>query len=101
MPQAIDFTTFVSLVEVSEPNVQNIQELASVWGQIKQELDEIGAEVLESFAVLGEVDFIVVFEAEDMDTAFKSDVVLERHGLSVQTMEVTPTEHFAKLVEDS
>jgi len=101
MPQAIDFTTFVSLVEGSEPNVPNIQELASVWGQIKQELDEIGAEALESFAVLGEVDFILIFEAEDMDTAFKSDVVLERHGLSVQTREIKPTEHFAKLVENS
>jgi len=100
MPQDADFTTFVSLVDVSEPNVQNIQELASVWGQVRQELDDIGAEVRDSYAVLGEVDFIVIFEAEDMDTAFKSDVVLERHGLRVQTMEVTPTEHFAALVED-
>lgn len=100
MPQDVDFTTFVSLVEVNEPNLQNIQELASVWGEIKQELEHIGAEVLDAYAVLGAVDFIVVFEAERMDTAFQADIVLERHGLSVQTMEVTPTEHFAELVKD-
>ena len=91
----------MSLIDVSEPDVQNIKELASIWGRIMTELDEVGATVLDSFAVRGKVESIVVFEAEYMDAAFKPDVVLERHGLGVQTMAVTPTKHFAALVEDA
>jgi uncharacterized protein with GYD domain len=100
MPQNTDFTKFVSLVDINDPTVQNVQELAALWGEIQQEFQEEGAEILDSYAVLGEVDFIVVFEAPSAEEAFKSAVVLESHGMSAQTMEVTPTEEFAELVTD-
>lgn len=94
------FTRYASLVDVNEATAQNVQELASVWGQIDNELSEIGVEVEESYAVLGEVDFLVVFEAPTKEAAFKADVVLERHGLDVQTMEIAPTSQFSELVHD-
>lgn len=94
------FTSFVALVDVNEPDAQNVQELASIWGTIENELAEIGVAVQASYAVLGEVDFLVVYEAPGPDVAFQADVVLERHGLDVQTMELTPTDHFAELVHD-
>lgn len=94
------FTRYASLVDVHEANAQNVQELASIWGQLDNELSEIGVEVEESYAVLGEIDFIVVFDAPNNEAAFKADVVLERHGLDVQTMEIAPTEQFAELVHD-
>jgi uncharacterized protein with GYD domain len=95
-----DRTKFVALVDVTESNVQNVQEMASVWGEIRREFEEIGATVEESYAVLGGFDFLVVFESPDAETAFRADVVLERHGLEVQTMHVVDTESFAGLVED-
>lgn len=94
------FTTYVALVDVSEANAQNVQELASIWGTVENELAEVGVAVQASYAVLGEVDFLVIYEAPGPDITFKADVVLERHGLDVQTMELTPTEHFAELVHD-
>jgi uncharacterized protein with GYD domain len=100
MPQNTDFTTFVSLVNINDPTIQNVQELAALWGEIRQEFEEAGAEVIESYAVLGEVDFIVIFEAPSTEVGFKSGVILERHGMDAQTMEITPTEEFAQLVTD-
>jgi uncharacterized protein with GYD domain len=94
------FTTYASLVDMDETSAQNVQELASIWGEIENELADIDVEVEESYAVLGEVDFLVVFEAPTNETAFKADVVLERHGLDVQTMELTPTSQFSELVHD-
>lgn len=100
MSQYAEFTTFVAQVDVVEQNVQNAQELASVWGQIRGELDEIGVDVKASYAVLGDVDFVVVYEAPDMETAFKASLTVERHGMDVETLQATPTDHFAQLVEE-
>jgi uncharacterized protein with GYD domain len=100
MTQNTEFTRFVALVDVNDANVQNIQEMAAVWGEIRREFEEIGAVVEDAYAVLGEFDFVVVFEGADTETAFKTDVILERHGLDVQTMPVTDTDAFAELVKD-
>ena len=93
-------TRFVSHVDVDDANAQNVQELASIWGRIENELQELDVEVQESYAVLGSTDFLVVFEAPSTDEAFQADVVLERHGLDVETNQMVPTREFAGLVED-
>lgn len=100
MAQQTEFTRFVALVDVAEPDAQNIQELAALWGDIQQEFDHIDASIEESYAVLGEFDFLVIFEGPTTETAFQADVVLERHGLTVQTMEIIDTRNFSELVTD-
>lgn len=94
------FTRFVSLVDVNEADAQNVQELASIWGGIENELQDLDVEVLDANALLGSTDFLVVFEAPSTDEAFQADVVLERHGLDVHTMQMVSTERFSALVED-
>jgi uncharacterized protein with GYD domain len=100
MSQQTTATRYVSLVDVSDPNVQNVQDLAATWGDVREELTEVGVEVENAHVILGEVDFVVVFAAESTEAAFRADVVLERHGLDVQTMEALPTEEFGALVEE-
>lgn len=91
---------FVALVDATEQDAQNVQEMASVWGDVRQEFERIGAAIEESYAVLGEFDFLVIFECPDTETAFRADVVLERHGLAVETMHAVDTASFAELVEE-
>lgn len=100
MPQEHTFTTYAALIDIADPNVQNVQEMASIWGDIQQEFDRVGASIDDAYAALGEHDFVVIFESPDTETAFQADIVLERHGLDVQTMEVVDTEAFAELVTD-
>ncbi len=90
---------YVALVDIRE-RIQNAQELASVWGNIRAEFEEFGVTLKESYAVLGEYDYILVFDAPDRDTAFKAGIAVESHGMDVQTMEIIPIDDFAQLVDD-
>lgn len=92
--------TYLSLAKVTGHTIQNVQELAAVWGDVASEVNQFDATLRDSYAVLGDYDFVLVFEAPDHDTAFKVALTMERHGLDMQTMEIIPTERFAELVED-
>lgn len=91
--------TYTALIEVKESHVQNAQELAAVWGDIRSDLDAIG-ELKEAYAILGEHDFLVLFEAQDRGEALQMSLSMERYGLDTQTMELIPIDQFGELVED-
>lgn len=93
-------TTYASLVDAADRSVQNAQELSSIWGEIRTEFEDHDAEVRDSYAILGEHDFLVIFDAPDRETAFKSALTLRRHGLSAQTMAIVDTDDFAHLVDE-
>jgi uncharacterized protein with GYD domain len=90
---------YASLVDV-RTDFQNAQELTSVWGDIRSDLEEQNADLEHTYAILGEYDFLVVMEAPDRDTAYQAGVALERHGLDAQTMEIIPTDELAQVVDD-
>ncbi|WP_126662874.1 GYD domain-containing protein [Haloterrigena salifodinae] len=92
--------TDASLVDVDDRSVQNAQELSSIWGAIRTEFEDHEAEMLDSDAILGRHDFLVLFDAADRELAFKSALTLRRHGLSAQTMEIVDTDDFANLVDE-
>lgn len=100
MPQRDEFTKCVLLAQLETSDVQNPQDLAALWGGIREQCRKFGAEVDESYAALGQYDFVVVLDAPDDDTCFKCSMVMEREGLDVQTMKVIPTDEFGELVSD-
>lgn len=91
---------YASLIQTSDRNVQNAQELASIWGEIRTEIQEHDCELRDAYAVLGEHDFLVIFDAPDREGAFKAALTLRRHGLSGQTMELVDTADFSHLVDE-
>lgn len=92
--------TYVSLINATNRDVHNAQELAVIWGEITAELGEYDADLIDSYAVLGEHDFLLIFEVPNRESAFKTALTLHRHGLTAQTMEILNTDEFARLVED-
>lgn len=93
--------TYAAHVAVDDREFQNVQELASIWGEIRGELEEFEVNIIDTYAVLGAYDFLILFEAPDRNTVFQTVITIESHGLDLQTMEITPTENFADLVDDS
>jgi uncharacterized protein with GYD domain len=91
---------YASHVTVVDREFQNVQELASIWGEIRRELEAFEVEIIDTYAVLGSYDFLVLLEAPDRNTVFQAAITVESHGLDLETVEVTPTESFADLVED-
>ena len=92
--------TYVALVEVREEQVQNAQDLATVWGEIREDVSDVGGELIDAYAVLGAHDFLVLFEADGPEQAMQVSIGVERYGLDTQTMEVIPVERMGELVED-
>ncbi|WP_049922831.1 GYD domain-containing protein [Halopiger djelfimassiliensis] len=92
--------TYASLIQLEDRSVQNAQELASIWGEIRTEFEQHNATLEDAYAILGEHDFLIVFEAADREAGFKSALTLRRHGLEGQTMEVIDTDAFSQLVDE-
>ncbi|WP_049901639.1 GYD domain-containing protein [Halococcus agarilyticus] len=92
--------TWVALVEVVDAEFQDLQELASLWGDINIELEEVEAELQETYALLGRYDFLVVFEAPDRESVFEVSLAAERHGLDMDSMEGVPIEAFGGMVDE-
>ena len=99
MVQDPEYTKYAVLAKL-ETEVQNPQDLASMWGDIESECDELGVTVEDSYAVLGEFDFLILLDAPSRDRVLEAALVLTRYGLDVQTMGIIPTEQFADLVVD-
>ena len=91
--------TYMSIVKVRD-RVQNAQKLFSIWGEIRSDLQDINVELMQSFAILGEYDFLLLFDAPDRDAAFKTAFIVENYGLDMQTMEIIPVEELAPLVNE-
>jgi uncharacterized protein with GYD domain len=92
--------TWVALVDVNEPEIQNVQELASIWGELRHDVQDHGGELREAYALLGSRDFLVLFEAETRNDAFKIAVGAERYGLDVETMQAIPLDEMGELVDE-
>lgn len=90
----------MALVDVDETRVQNAQEFATIWGDVRNDLEEMDAELLDAYAILGERDFLALFEAEGREQAFQASVAVERYGLDTQTMELIPVDRLGELVDD-
>lgn len=98
----ISMPTWVSLITVDDAQFQNLQELTSIWGDIRLEAEQINSdiELTETYALLGRYDFLLVFDAPDRDSVFQLSLAAERQGLDMTTMEGVPIDHFADLVAD-
>lgn len=92
--------TYMALVDVVEARVQNAQELASVWGDLRNDIDEVGGELNDAYAMLGDHDYLVLFDAPDHQTALQISLIVERRGLDMHTHELLPVEEFGSLVQD-
>jgi uncharacterized protein with GYD domain len=92
--------TYMALVDVVEARVQNAQELASIWGDLRNDITEVGGEMQDAYAILGNHDYLILFEAPDHQTALQISIVVERRGLDMHTHELLPVEEFGALVQD-
>jgi len=92
--------TYMALVDVTDETVQNVQDLVTVWSDLTGDIEALGGELIDAYAILGEHDFLIVFEAKDRDSAFQVSVSIERYGLDTQTMEIISVEDLGELVQD-
>ena len=91
---------YVVLADVNENEFQNPQELAAIWGSIRTDIEELDGELLDSYAILGGYDFLVLFEADNEESAVQIVMGIERHGLDTETMQAFPVDRLGEIIED-
>lgn len=92
--------TYMILADVNEEEFQNPQDLTTVWGDVAADVEEIGGELRESYAVMGGYDFVLILEVDDTEDALQVAVAAERYGVDTETMQLFPVEQFSQIVDD-
>lgn len=92
--------TYSVLADVNENEFQNPQELVTVWADIREDIERLGGELLDSYALIGGYDFQVTYEVDDEDAAIQIAMAVERHGLDTHTMRALPIDRLGELVDD-
>ena len=92
--------TYTVLADARESEFQNIQELAAIWGEIKAAIEELDGELIDAYAVLGDYDYQLTYEAPDEEAAMQIAFAIERYGLDTRTHQVIGVDRLGELVDD-
>ena len=84
-------STYILLISATEAGREKILNDTHVIRSIEEEMGFAGAEILGLYAVLGNIDFVAILEAEDNATAARFTLELGvRAGLHTTTMPAIP-----------
>jgi uncharacterized protein with GYD domain len=88
--------TYVMLTNLTSDGVQTLKNNPNRVMEVNKEIEQLGAKVLDQWAVLGQYDFVTIIEAPDVATMSKVSVELGSRGtMSSQTLAAIPAEDLA------
>lgn len=89
--------TYVMLTNLTSDGVQTLKNNPNRVMEVNKEIEQLGAKVLDQWAVLGQYDFVTIIEAPDVATMSKVSVELGSRGtMSSQTLAAIPAADLAK-----
>lgn len=91
---------YCTLADVTDEDLQNVQEWAKTWGQIEHEIQRFGGDVVSAYAVLGEHDFQFTYDAPGAEAGMKIAVAIDRYGLDTRTHQLIGVERMGELTDD-
>ncbi len=87
--------TFIMLSMLTDEGAKTIKTHPTRIREVNQEIENMGAHVLNQWAVLGPYDFVNVLEAPDFETIAKvSAELVSRGSIRVTTLAAIPIEEF-------
>jgi uncharacterized protein with GYD domain len=92
--------TYAAFANVQTGQFQNVQELGSIWGDLRQDLETRDCSLRDAYVLLGERDVLLLFDAADRQAALEASIAAERYGIELQTMEAMHVDDLGKLAED-
>ena len=93
-------TIYTLLADIDEHQIQSPQEVGSIWGEIRDEIEQLGGEIKDSYIMLGTYDLQIIFDADHEDAVFQITMAVQRHGLKARTMRSVPIDRLGTLVDD-
>ncbi len=92
--------TFVAFADVEVGEYQNVQELASIWGDLRTDLEERDVTLEDAYVLLGDKDVLMIFDAPSREDALEASIAAQHYGISLQTMEAMHVDRLGELVND-
>lgn len=94
-------STYILLSKVTDEGAETIKKNPERIKEVNKEIEKLGAEVKEQFAVLGPYDFVNIVEAPDEETISRVSVELGSRGtIKIQTLTAIPIGDFVDSFED-
>ncbi|WP_232700959.1 GYD domain-containing protein [Halobacterium wangiae] len=92
--------TYAAIATVETGEFQNAQELASIWGDLRQDLETQECELRDAYILLGESDVLMIFDGPDRQAVLEASIAAQRYGINMKTMEAIDVEDLGEVVED-
>jgi len=91
---------FAALGTLTERGLRNLEAMGARHKKAVETAEKRGAKILDSYALLGQYDFLVILEAPDAKTAVYVLTKEAEHGnVRYQTMEALPMPEFAEFIQ--
>lgn len=88
---------FVMLTRLTTEGVQTLKNNPARIAEVNKEMEQLGIEVVDQWATLGQYDFVTVVEAPDEKTMARVSVEMGSRGTTTnETLSAIPAEEFAK-----
>ena len=92
--------TYAAFANVETGEYQNTQELASIWGDLRQDLEGRDCDLRDAYILLGERDVLLLFDADDRQSALEASIAAQHYGINLDTMEAIHVDDLGAVVED-
>jgi uncharacterized protein with GYD domain len=93
--------TYVLLFRFTQKGVENIKEAPARIEKAKNLFKDLGAEVKQFFALMGEYDTMFIVEAPNDETVAKASLAIASFGnVSPQTLRAFTEQEFGQIVAD-
>jgi uncharacterized protein with GYD domain len=91
--------TFISLIRITQQGMENIKQSPAQLEVAKKAFKAMGAELKQSYMVMGQYDMVVIGEAPDDETAAKLSLSIGSKGaIRIETMRAFTEEEYRKII---
>ena len=90
---------YVMLTNLTSEGVRTLKNNPSRVAEVNQEVEALGAKVIEQYTTLGQYDFVTVIEAPDEETMAKVSIEMGSRGtMTSQTLTALSSRRLAELL---
>ena len=91
--------TFISLIRLTQQGMENIKQSPDGLEAAKKAFKAMGAELKQSYMVMGQYDMVVIGEAPDDETAAKLSLAIGFKGaIRIETMRAFTEQEYHKIL---
>jgi uncharacterized protein with GYD domain len=93
--------TYILLSSLNPGGLETLKERPERLREVNAEIERMGGQVKDQYAVLGPFDFVTILEAPDNATVAKISVSMGARGtVRIQSLPATPVEEFIESLKN-